>query len=60
MSNGEIILYQTEDGQTFEEKELEPNGTVAKFATVQSEGRREITSISMSSWVRPRRFRRNI
>ena len=75
----EIILYQTEDGQTrlqvkmvnhtawlslnqiaelferdksvsskhiknlFEEKELSANSTVAKFATVQTEGRRQVS-----------------
>lgn len=78
-SNSEIILYQTEDGQTriqvrlqnetvwmslnqmaelfqrdksvisrhirniFTEGELRPESTVAKFATVQSEGSRQVT-----------------
>lgn len=79
MSQGEIILYQTEDGQTriearltgesawlslnqladlfqrdksvisrhlkniFEEGELDPTATVAKFATVQTEGARQVS-----------------
>jgi len=79
MSQGEIILYQTEDGQTriearltgetawlslnqladlfqrdksviskhlkniFEEGELDPAATVAKFATVQTEGARQVS-----------------
>jgi len=78
-AGGDLILYQTEDGQTrlqvrlegetvwlslnqmadlfqrdksviskhiknvFEERELAPDSTVAKFATVQSEGGREVS-----------------
>jgi hypothetical protein len=43
--SGELLFYQAEDGliaNVFEEGELLPEATVAKYATVQSEGKRHI------------------